>query len=307
MTRARAALGQGWGRVGQGLQKPSRPCEMQLSALICDQELELRKVDPETREGERKEKQETLGPGSFTGSPLKTGKRGETSAGGPPLWAHPAPPKQLLTMLVKSGCRSVSISPANRRLDCSWLQGSPVGASGVVQTLTVKMRHQGPSSTPGDPYLPCQHCPGLSHTGPPAQRAGGALLAGRRPVQGPEAGAGCGGWGASGHLKGGLTALEDELPVCVEGQRSPGWCWTRSLAGVLGARLPRLRRGLCVWGGVLAPRLGQEGTACAEGVTGGPGSWRSSPFTCISFFLLFLHIFCFVFKFPCSEVQVCRS
>ena len=154
MTRARAALGQGWARVGQGLQKPSGPCEMQLSALICDQELELRKVDPKMREGERKEKRKTLGPGGFTGSPLKAGKRGETSTGGPPLGAHSAPPEQLLTVLEKSGCRSASISPANRRLDCSRLQGSPVGASGVVQTLTVKMRHQGPSSTPGDPYLP---------------------------------------------------------------------------------------------------------------------------------------------------------
>ena len=152
-TRARAALGQGWARVGQGLQKPSGPCEMQLSALICDQELELRKVDPKTREGERKEKQETLGPGGFTGSSESRKARGDVCWGSSPGGSL-CTPEQLLTVLEKSGCRSASISPANRRLDCSRLQGSPVGAPGVVQTLTVKTRHQGLSSTPGDPYLP---------------------------------------------------------------------------------------------------------------------------------------------------------
>ena len=95
--------------ASQGLQKPSEPCEMQLSTLICDQELELRKVDPKKREGERKEKQETLGPGGFMGSPLKPVKRREDRCWGSSPVGPPCPLKQLPSMLVRSGSRSASI------------------------------------------------------------------------------------------------------------------------------------------------------------------------------------------------------
>lgn len=82
---------------------------MQLSALICDQELELRKAGPKKRQGGRKEKQETLGPGGFTGSPLTPVKLREDLCWGSSLVGSPCPPKQPPTMLVKSGCRSASV------------------------------------------------------------------------------------------------------------------------------------------------------------------------------------------------------
>ena len=126
-------------------------------------------------------------------------------------------------------------------------------------------------------------------------------------MRGPEAGAGCGGWGAPGHLKGGLTALEDELRVCVEGQRSPGWCWRRSLAGVLGGQASQAeKRPVC-----LGRCPGMETGPGGDGVCRA-GDRRAGFLALLTFHL---HLFfsplpshlLLCFKFPCSEVQVCCS
>lgn len=154
--------------ASQGLQKPSEPCEVQLSALICDRELELRKAGPKKREGGRKEKQETLGPGGFTGSPLTPVKRREDLCWGSSPVGSSCPPKQPPTMLVKPGCRSASVYTQQQASGLQLAQESPGSASGVVQTLTVKTRGGCPSSTPRDPQPPCQHCLGLSNTSSPA-------------------------------------------------------------------------------------------------------------------------------------------
>ena len=127
---------------------------MQLSVLTCDQELELRKVDPKKREGERRK---TGDPGSrrFYGKSSEAGKaQGRPLLG--VLTCGSTLPPQTASFHVSEVRLQVSkhTHPTNRRLDCSWLQGSPVDASGVVQTLTVKMRRGGPLSSPRDPPVP---------------------------------------------------------------------------------------------------------------------------------------------------------
>ena len=99
---------------------------------------------------------------------------------------------------------------------------------------------RGPLVQPQRPPAPV---PALSrpeqHT-PPGPEGWGCATDQERQCKAPRWGwAVVAGRGGPGHLKGGLTALEDGLPVGVKGQWSPGRCWRRLLAGVLRARLPR--------------------------------------------------------------------